>query len=98
MIVDAIGPLSGDIAAGNAITPAATSRVDFASLAGAGLARVDGELQTAESLLRGLAAGQAIPVHEVMVAMERARLDLTLAAEIRNRLLDAYQELTRMQL
>jgi flagellar hook-basal body complex protein FliE len=30
--------------------------------------------------------------------MERARLDLMLVVEVRNRLVEAYQELSRMQL
>jgi flagellar hook-basal body complex protein FliE len=97
MAIDPIAALSGDSAPTNVIAPAAKP-VDFASIARAGLAHVDASLQSADTLLRQVAAGQAVPVHELMIAMERARLDLTLAAEVRNRLVDAYQELTRMQL
>jgi flagellar hook-basal body complex protein FliE len=97
MAIDPIAAIAGDIAPANAIAPTAKP-VDFASVAGAGLERVNASLQSADALLRQVAAGQAVPVHELMIAMERARLDLTLAAEVRNRLVDAYQELTRMQL
>lgn len=97
MAIDPIAAISGDIAQASAIAPAAKP-VDFASIAGAGLAHVNASLQSADALLRQVAAGQAVPVHDLMIAMERARLDLTLAAEVRNRLVDAYQELTRMQL
>jgi flagellar hook-basal body complex protein FliE len=97
MAIEPIAAVSADVAPVTAITPAGRP-LDFASVAGAGLAHVDATLRTADTLLRQVAAGQTIPVHELMIAMERARLDLTLAAEVRNRLVDAYQELTRMQL
>ncbi|MBA4151905.1 MAG: flagellar hook-basal body complex protein FliE, partial [Acinetobacter sp.] len=36
--------------------------------------------------------------HELVMAMEQAKLSMQMAVEIRNRLIDAYQELTRMQI
>jgi flagellar hook-basal body complex protein FliE len=33
-----------------------------------------------------------------MIAMEQARIELTFAVEVRNRLRESYQELARMQL
>lgn len=71
---------------------------DFMSLVGDGLARADGSLKAADSQLRRLAAGEDVPLHDVMISMERARLDLMLVVEVRNRLVEAYQELSRMQL
>lgn len=97
MAIPSITAISSDVAQSASITPTAKP-VDFATIAGAGLAHVDASLQSADALLRQVAAGQAVPVHELMIAMEQARLDLTLAAEVRNRLVEAYQELTRMQL
>jgi len=44
-----------------------------------------------------LAAGQDIPVQDVMIAMEHAHLKLQFAVEVRNRIIDAYQNLTNMQ-
>lgn len=78
--------------------PAHGTGADFAEAIGAGLSRVDGSLRAADAHLRAMAAGRNVPLHETMIAMEQARLDLTLAVEIRNRLVEAYQELTRMQL
>jgi len=36
-------------------------------------------------------------IHEVMIAAEKAKTDLMLLTEIRNKALDTYNELTRMQ-
>lgn len=72
--------------------------VDFVEMLGEGVAKADRSLQTADARLRELAAGEDVAIHEVMIAMERARADLTLVVEVRNRVLEGYQELMRMQL
>ena len=41
--------------------------------------------------------GEAADVHQVMVAVEEAGIALDLMLEIRNRVLEGYQELIRMQ-
>lgn len=73
-------------------------RADFMDALGAGLSRADGSLRHADAQLRALSAGQDVPIHDVMIAMEQARLDLTLVVEVRNRLVESYQEMMRMQL
>lgn len=98
MAIEAISAIGGDIARSTAITSSTATGTDFMTLLGDGLARVDHSLQTADTQLRSLAAGENIPIHDVMISMEQARMDLTLMAEVRNRAIEAYQELTRMQL
>ncbi|MFA6109450.1 MAG: flagellar hook-basal body complex protein FliE [Candidatus Latescibacterota bacterium] len=44
-----------------------------------------------------LATGKAADVHQVMIAVEEAGIALDLMLEIRNRVLEGYQELIRMQ-
>lgn len=58
---------------------------------------VNAGLAVAETDVRKLAAGQAPSLHEVMIHMEEAKLSFQLLAQVRNRLLDAYQEVMRMQ-
>ncbi len=56
------------------------------------------ELQhRADAAAAALADGRTDDIHAVMVAMEEASLALQLAIQVRNRLLEAYQELIRMQ-
>lgn len=71
---------------------------DFKSLLDGGLAQVDQGLKVADQQVRALAAGHDIAPHEVMISMEQARMHLTLLVEVRNRVIEAYQELARMQL
>lgn len=97
MSIEAIGAVLGDLPTSSAITPS-RSATDFLSAIGDGVLRVDEGLKAADANLRAFAAGEDIPVHDLMISMESARLDLMLLAEVRNRVVEAYQELTRMQL
>lgn len=47
--------------------------------------------------VRGMLAGEEIPLHRVMIASEEASVSFQLMVEVRNKLLEAYQELMRMQ-
>lgn len=76
----------------------ATSSVDFSSVLGNGLQTLNTNLNASDQALRRMAAGEEIPLHDVMITMERAQLNLQFAVEVRNRLLEAYQQLTQMQL
>jgi flagellar hook-basal body complex protein FliE len=44
-----------------------------------------------------LLAGKDIPLHQAMIAMQEAGVAFQLMVEVRNKLLDGYQELMRMQ-
>lgn len=98
MSIDAISAISADLMPSNAIQTGAVRGADFLSVLGDGLTRVDSSIQAADTQLRALAAGQDIRIHDLMITMEQARLDLMLVAEVRNRLIEGYQELARMQL
>ena len=63
-----------------------------------GLASTNQALQAADQNVRLLASGQEIATHDVMISLEDARMQLMLLSEVRNRMVEAYQELSRMQL
>ena len=52
---------------------------------------------TADGMVKSLAQGEITDVHQVMLAMTRADLSFRMMLEVRNKLLDAYQEVMRMQ-
>jgi flagellar hook-basal body complex protein FliE len=70
----------------------------FVQMLGSQVTELNGSLEQADQAARALAAGENVPVHDVMIAMEHARLKLQFAVEVRNRVIDAYQNLTNMQL
>jgi flagellar hook-basal body complex protein FliE len=56
------------------------------------------EMQTqADSAIGELVAGRTKNIHETMLAIERADTSLKLAMQVRNKILDAYREIMRMQ-
>lgn len=70
----------------------------FAQMLGNQLEQVDASLSQADTAARAMAADNDVPVHDVMIAMEQAHLKLQFAVEVRNRVVDAYQNLTNMQI
>lgn len=56
------------------------------------------QLQTeAADHVEALVAGENVDLHDVMVAMEKASVSFEMVMEIRNKILEAYQELMRTQ-
>lgn len=53
--------------------------------------------QQAESKQNALITNQPVDLHDLMIAMERASTAMQLTMQVRNKLLEAYQEITRMQ-
>lgn len=71
---------------------------DFAKIFNDALQQVDGLQKSADAASMDLATGQAPDMHTAMVALEKADLSLSLAVEVRNKALDAYHEIMRMQI
>ena len=59
--------------------------------------KVDGAQKDADAQVSAFVAGEQENLHEVMISMNQADLYLQLMTEVRNRMLDTYQELMRMQ-
>ncbi|PKB13898.1 flagellar hook-basal body complex protein FliE [Janthinobacterium sp. 64] len=71
--------------------------VGFGQWFAAELKSVNTSLGLADTDVKKLAAGETQSLHEVMIHLEEAKLSFQLLAQVRNRLLDAYQEVMRMQ-
>ena len=56
------------------------------------------ELQgAADAKVSGLLAGNGMDVHSAMIAVEKADLSFQLMMQVRNKIVAAYQEISRMQ-
>lgn len=79
--------------------PASTSSgASFESVLSAGLDRVNDKVAHADELVRQFALDDSVPVHQVTIALEEARLSIELATQVRTRLVETYRELMNMQL
>jgi flagellar hook-basal body complex protein FliE len=75
-----------------------SSGADFADWLADGLQAVSTRMGSAQTLATRFALGADLPPHQVVLALEEARLSFQFALQIRNRLLEGYQDLMRMQL
>jgi flagellar hook-basal body complex protein FliE len=73
-------------------------KVSFADLLKSGLGEVNGLQLASDDIAAKFAAGETDNIHEVLIAGEKASLALELTSAIRTKVLDAYQEIMRMQL
>ncbi|MHB8126773.1 MAG: flagellar hook-basal body complex protein FliE [Desulfitobacteriaceae bacterium] len=71
---------------------------DFANFLNDALHQVDTLQKNAGAASIGLATGQVQDLHTAMVALEKANLSLSLTVEVRNKVLDAYNQIMRMQI
>ena len=58
---------------------------------------VNDKQAAAGDAVRGLLGGQKVSLHQAMISMEEASVSFQLMVEVRNKLLESYQELMRMQ-
>jgi flagellar hook-basal body complex protein FliE len=77
---------------------AAPESGSFAALLGDAVARVQQVQSEAEQEMRKLLAGEPVELHRVMLASERAGLAADLLMAVRNKVVDTYQEIMRIQI
>ena len=60
--------------------------------------QVDSMQKEADRLTMDYLAGNVDNIHQVLLVTERANLALQLTVQIRNKVVEAYQEISRMQI
>ena len=70
----------------------------FADMLVEGVENTDKSIRDAEQNLAAFASGESIPPHQVMMALEDARMSFQLALQVRSKLVEGLQKLMRMQL
>lgn len=70
----------------------------FGDVLGKMVEEVNTKQMTAGQAVRDLQSGQNVSLHQAMIAMEEASVSFQLMVEVRNKLLESYQELMRMQI
>lgn len=61
------------------------------------MAAVNQQIQSSEIQVQQLVAGEQDNLHQVMLSLEKASLGFELAVQVRNKLLEGYQDIMRMQ-
>ena len=89
--------MPSELAAPSGISGAQGSTNSFASMLGQFVSDVNSQSQAAGQAVSALQSGQNIPLHQAVIQMEESNISFQLMVEVRNRLLDSYQEIMRMQ-
>lgn len=87
-----IGPGEPDKAANSN-----TAADNFSQVLGQALDNLNQAELAADQAVAKLAAGEDIELHQVMLAMQEADIAFQLALQVRNKLVEAYQEIMRLQ-
>lgn len=74
------------------------SSLPFADILSEGLRNVDSKIGTADALVRSFALGDDVPIHQVTMALEEARLAVEIAMQVRGRLVETYRDFMQMQI
>ncbi len=72
--------------------------VKFDNLLGSLVKDINAKQLESASAVRGMMSGGDVSLHQAMIAMEEASVSFQLMVEVRNKLLESYQELMRMQM
>ncbi|WP_448531172.1 flagellar hook-basal body complex protein FliE [Pseudothermotoga sp.] len=71
---------------------------DFAEILKEAFDKVNQVQKNAEQMASDFALGKISNIHEVIIEAEKATIALRLTTEVRNRIVEAYREIMRMQL
>jgi flagellar hook-basal body complex protein FliE len=78
-------------------TPPAAAGPGFAEALHRGIDTVSGLEGTADSITQSMATGGPAQIHDLMAATAKSQLSMDMLVQVRNRAVDAYQEIMRLQ-
>lgn len=79
-------------------TPGApASGPSFGKVLGDSLKQVNSLQHEADQAIQSLASGGTTTLHDTMLAIQKAELSFKLMMQVRNKIVEAYQEVLRMQ-
>lgn len=96
--VAGIEPLAGAAAQGSGVAEAQPAGFAFADALADAVARVDAFRVQADNSVNGFLNGTNEEIHRVAVAAQQAELSFDLFLQVKNKVVQAYQEVMRMQL
>jgi flagellar hook-basal body complex protein FliE len=76
----------------------ASGASSFTDMLGKAVQEISSKQTAANDAINGLLGGQNVSLHQTMISMQEASVSFQLMVEVRNKLLDSYQEMMRMQI
>ena len=94
MINNSIPPISNPIS--DASKPTQPADGTFGQIVGQAINDVNRQMNEAGKAVEALTTGSSKDIHGTMIAMEKASISFQLINQIRNKVIDAYNEVKRM--
>ncbi|GGH82258.1 flagellar hook-basal body complex protein FliE [Pullulanibacillus pueri] len=85
------------LTASNKTNSVQSAQKSFSNILGQALDKVNQSETASDDAVNQLLSGKANNLHDVMIAMEKSEVTLKLAVEVRDKVVNAYQEVMRMQ-
>lgn len=96
MTITGIPPLAALPLSGGAATPTPSGEAFHAAFADA-VSKVEGFQQNAQASVDRFLSGEGEELHQVALASKQAELSFDLFLQVRNKVVNAYEEVMRMQ-
>jgi flagellar hook-basal body complex protein FliE len=74
-----------------------TSKQSFADALKQSIEQINQSQIESDKMTNALATGKNVELHDVMITAQKASVTVSLAVEVRNKAIEAYQEMMRMQ-
>lgn len=74
------------------------SKINFSDVIGDAIEKVNESQINANNKIEDLIKGENVTMHEVMLSVQESQMSMQLMLEVRNKLFDAYQEISKVQL
>lgn len=98
MTLDKLSALAPSAAAAMAPAPAAASGADFSSRLKEAIESVDAAQVRADDQLQAVAAGEDVDLHAAMISLQEADITLRAMVSVRDKAVDAYQQVMNMSI
>jgi len=99
MIIDQAGFIPAGFSINNiSETEKSVSGGNFGQWFDAQLKELNHQLGEADTQLKMLATGETTNIHQVMLSLEKAKTSFELTLQVRNKLLEGYHDIMRMQI
>lgn len=98
LAIESVQRLAPSVESGSVFPTTQIGQPGFAEWLVGEATQVDRALVGAQNAVADFALNGSAPPHQVVMALEEARMSLQFALQVRARLVEGYQELMRMQL
>lgn len=93
-----VGPIQGSGALAQTGSVAAKPAAGFADLLGQAVGQLQAISDNANAKVTAMATGQNVDLADVMLSLQAESMAMSLATTVRNKAVEAYQEVFRMQM